>query len=99
MSAVMEESGPGSAASNLVGSLADLPRDVLLHEILSKIDFKDKLKAHQVCKEWSQLLTSGTSTGRHWDVRHYVSSFAPSVYSASTPIEPVSDQKIAQVVR
>jgi hypothetical protein len=98
MSAVMGESGPG--VPNLAGSLAGLPHNVLVHEILSKISFEDKLRAHQVCKKWAQLLTSGTSTGRHWEVKYTVEWRGSSTGFKSTRTDGlVSEQPNTRIVR
>jgi hypothetical protein len=54
-----------------------LPED-LLHVIFSKLGFKDKISAGLVCKQWDQLLKTGTPATRHWVVRYRLNSLVSS---------------------
>ncbi len=46
-----------------------LPHDVL-QIIFSRLEFRDKVRAGLVCKQWDQLLKTGSLPAKHWEV-HY----------------------------
>jgi hypothetical protein len=67
MGKVMESSTPRKRTLHI----ATFP-DELKHIIFSKLDFKEKLNAGLVCKEWGNLLKTCTGAARHWDVGYSV---------------------------
>jgi hypothetical protein len=63
----MESSGPRKRTLHI----AAFP-DELKHIIFSKLEFKEKLNAGLVCKEWDNLLRTCTGAARHWDIKYLV---------------------------
>jgi hypothetical protein len=57
--------------------IAVLPQD-LLQEVLCKLEFRDKINAGQVCKQWDQLLRTGTPATRHWVVDYNIDTIVSS---------------------
>lgn len=52
-----------------------LPNDLLL-VILSKLGFRDTIRAGMVCRDWERLLHGGTAAAKHWEVVYSVSDVA-----------------------
>jgi hypothetical protein len=57
----------GFGSSKRARHIAAFP-DELMHIIFSKVEFQDKIRAGLVCKQWDQLLKSGTPAARHWEI-------------------------------
>jgi hypothetical protein len=66
-----------SGSPKRIRYVATVPDD-LMHVIFSKLDFKDKINAGKVCKQWDQLLKSGTADARHWVVDYNIDSIVSS---------------------
>jgi hypothetical protein len=89
-----------SASPKRVPYFPLLPDD-LMYVIFFKLDFRDKVNAGLVCKQWDQLLKAGTAPAKHWEVEYRVKesqSWNPS------PLEPerqtpISQQPAAVIVR
>ncbi len=54
-----------------------LPEDIL-RLIFSKLDFQDKIASGLVCKQWDEVLKSGTVSAKHWDVPYDVDKLVSS---------------------
>jgi hypothetical protein len=67
--------------------------DELLHTIFSKLDFRDKVIAGQVCKHWDQLLKAGTVAARHWVVEYNFESILDSRELETTKKGPTTPQE------
>jgi hypothetical protein len=66
--------------------IATFPDD-LMHVIFSRLEFKDKINAGQVCKQWDQLLKAGTDDARHWIVDYDVDTLVSSTaFKATTKL-------------
>jgi hypothetical protein len=52
--------------------------DELMHIIFSKLEFRDKVNAGLVCKEWDNLLKTCTGAARHWDIKYVVKRIVAS---------------------
>jgi hypothetical protein len=52
-------------------SILLLPDDVV-HLVFLKLNFKDKINAGLVCKQWDHLLRAGTAAARHWVINYSV---------------------------
>jgi hypothetical protein len=52
--------------------------DDLMHVIFAKLEFRDKVNASQVCKQWDELLKAGTANARHWVVDYNVDTIVSS---------------------
>jgi hypothetical protein len=61
----------GPAPKQLKLTLYDLSNDTLL-DILSDLEFRDKIRAGKVCKRWNNLLKTNPPAGRHWKVDYSV---------------------------
>ncbi len=57
----------GPAPKQLKLTVDDLSNDTLL-EVLSDLEFRDKIRAGKVCKRWNNLLKTNPPAGRHWEV-------------------------------
>jgi hypothetical protein len=61
----------GPAPKQLRLTLSDLSNDTLL-DVLSDLEFRDKIRAGIVCKRWNNLLKTNPPAGRHWKVDYSV---------------------------
>jgi hypothetical protein len=48
-------------------NILSLPHDVIIN-ILSKLEFRDKVMAGLACKQWDDILVVGSVGGKHWIV-------------------------------
>jgi hypothetical protein len=71
----------GSAKS--IRHIATFPDD-LMHVIFSRLEFKDKINAGQVCKQWDRLLKADTDDARHWVVDYNVDTHVLSTAFKAT---------------
>ncbi len=94
MNAMMGSSGPPKSARRVA---AELPDD-LMHAILSKLDFKSKLAAGQVCKKWDQLLKAGSLGARHWEVHYNIDSLVSSTALTTTDTEVSSGERFNNTI-
>jgi hypothetical protein len=60
-----------------ISQITTFPDD-LMHVIFSKLEFRDKINASQVCKLWDQLLKASTDDARHWVVDYNVDTLVSS---------------------
>jgi hypothetical protein len=67
----------GSDSPESTLSVLSLPDDVL-HVVILKLNFLEKINAGIVCKQWEHLLSSGTVSARHWIVNYKVDSILSS---------------------
>jgi hypothetical protein len=75
-----------------------LPND-LMHNIFSKLDFKDKISAGLVCKQWDRLLKTGTAAARHWVVDYNVDPIVASTACTSNNVNGPVAWKFAVIKR
>jgi hypothetical protein len=83
----MDKSGPPKRLRHL----SSLPSD-LFYIIFSKLECIDKINAGMVCKQWDQLLRSGTPSSTHWVVNYNVGNLVSNLQYLTTPEEPTVDQ-------
>jgi hypothetical protein len=62
----------GKRASHRLNSDVIVLPDDIMHIVLSRLEFRDKVNAGAVCKHWEQLLQSGTAVSRHWVVDYNI---------------------------
>jgi hypothetical protein len=79
--------GPDSPEGNL--HILALPHD-LLHNILSQLEFEDKINAGLVCKQWDQQLKVRTAAGGHWEVELDIDVVAREGLSTQKPSTDLS---------
>lgn len=71
-----------SASPRRILSVIDLPNDVA-HIIFAKLEFKDKISAGLVCKQWDKLLKANAGGLRHWVVDYSLEAcISNSFYSS-----------------
>jgi hypothetical protein len=75
-----------------------LPLD-LLHIILSKLNFRDKVNAGLVCKQWEELLTASTPAARHWIVDYNIDRVVNSPAFTTANMDSFSHQPSLVIVR
>lgn len=78
--------GSSRAAKRARRITAELP-DEAIHAILSKLDFKSKITAAQVCKKWDQVLKACDLGPRHWDITYNINALVH--YTAHPPTDTV----------
>jgi hypothetical protein len=63
-----------------------------MHVIFSRLEFKDKISAGQVCRDWGNLLKAGTADARHWNVNYNVDAIVTSAAFEATKSLPPPQQ-------
>jgi hypothetical protein len=66
-----------SGSRKHIRHIANLPDD-LMHIVFGMLEFRDKINASGVCKQWDQLLKAGTDNARHWVVNYNVDTIVSS---------------------
>jgi hypothetical protein len=87
-----------SPSPNRTSFILALPLD-LLHIILSKLNFRDKVNAGLVCKQWEELLTASTPAARHWVVDYNVDRVVNSPAFTTANMDSFLQQPSLAVVR
>jgi hypothetical protein len=91
---VMDRRGPPKRMRNLVS----VPDDVL-HVIFALLEFRDKISAGLVCKQWDHLLKAGSAAGRHWVVVYDVERLVSRPALTRAKGDPAGESMVAAAER
>jgi hypothetical protein len=87
-----------SGSAKRVQYHVNLPDD-LMHVILSSLDFRDKINAGVVCKQWDRVLKAGSGTARHWVIHFSVNSLVSKSALRTSSRQPAAESLIAATER